>query len=76
MFKKHWKTPYRESPYNIQKKERRKSLMDQTEAFVAEKPELNPNDYVQSVILYDQIPDYKDAKLLFDQDNLTEEEQR
>jgi hypothetical protein len=38
LFKQHWKTPYRESPYNIQKKERRVSNADNTVTYVAELP--------------------------------------
>lgn len=64
LFKNHWKTPYRESNYNIQKKEKRPSPLEEFEHFVSEKPQLNPNDYVHAAILHDQIPDYKDYTLM------------
>ena len=38
LFKKHWKTPYRESPYNIQKKERHLTEAENTEVYVSEFP--------------------------------------
>lgn len=51
LFKKHWKTPYRESPYNIQKKERRPTTAENVEQFVSEKPELDANDPIHAMIM-------------------------
>jgi hypothetical protein len=51
LFKKHWKTPYRESPYNIQKKERRVSNEDNTVTYVSELPAYDAADAVDAAIL-------------------------
>lgn len=58
VFKEHWKTPYRESPYNIQKKEKRVSNDDNTVTFVSELPKLDPSDAVDAAILREQQPSY------------------
>lgn len=38
LYKKHWKTPYRESPYNIQKKEKKVPDEINSEYYVSEFP--------------------------------------
>lgn len=54
VFKKHWKTPYRESPYNIQKKERRVTNDDNTVTYVSELPIYDASDAVDAAILKEQ----------------------
>ena len=66
LYKKHWKTPYRESPYNIQKKERRISNDDNTVTYVTELPHLDPADGVHAAILREQQPSYYGKQLMFD----------
>ena len=44
LYKKHWKTPYRDSPYNIQKKEKKLTNAENDEISVSSFPEFNPND--------------------------------
>lgn len=46
LYKKHWKTPYRESTLNIQKKERRITDEENVEVYATiTTPEFDPNDY-------------------------------
>lgn len=45
LYKKHWKTPYRESPYNIQKKERLITDEENVEIYASAIPEFDPNDH-------------------------------
>lgn len=76
LFKSHWKTPYRESNYNIQKKEKRTSPLEEFDYYVAEKPQLDPNDYIHAGILHDQIPDYSNYKLMNNDQDKSYEEKR
>ena len=66
LYKKHWKTPFRESPYNIQKKE--KLIPDEVNVEVSASsfPEFNPSDYYDSLILREQLPSMSDKKPLYD----------
>lgn len=45
LYKKHWKTPYRESNYNIQKKEKKMTIAENVEMSISAFPEFNPNDH-------------------------------
>lgn len=45
LYKAHWKTPYRESPYNIQKKERPIKDDENVEVSASSFPEFDPNDH-------------------------------
>jgi hypothetical protein len=51
LYKKHWKTPFRESPYNIQKKE--KIIPDDVNVEVSASsfPEFDPNNYYDNLIV-------------------------
>lgn len=51
LYKKHWKTPYRESPYNIQKKEKKMSDEENTQLYASSFPEFDPNDYCDQLIM-------------------------
>jgi len=51
LYKKHWKTPYRESPYNIQKKERKITDDENVEVYASYFPEFDPNDLADQAIL-------------------------
>lgn len=44
LYKKHWKTPYRESPYNIQKKEKIITDDENCEVYVSSIPEFDPTN--------------------------------
>ena len=68
LFKKHWKTPFRESPYNIQKKE--KIIPDDVnvELSASSFPEFDPNNYYDNLILREQLPQYSEKKPLYGQD--------
>jgi hypothetical protein len=46
LYKKHWKTPYRESPYNIQKKEKKYTFNEDYDYLASSVPEFDPNDLV------------------------------
>ena len=41
LYKKHWKTPFRSSPYNIRQKEKTYTTAENTEHFIAELPEID-----------------------------------
>jgi len=74
LFKKHWKTPYRESNYNIQKKEKRITDDENVQLYVSAVPELNPGDHYDQLILREQLPNMTNKQLMFDQENMTMEE--
>ena len=44
LFKKHWKTPFRESPYNIRQKEKTYTTAENTDHFIQEIPTLDPEN--------------------------------
>jgi hypothetical protein len=69
LFKKHWKTPYRESNYNIRNKE--KAIPDDvmTEVSASSFPEFDPNEYYDQLILREMMPSYADKKDLYKEDN-------
>jgi hypothetical protein len=68
LYKKHWKTPYRESPYNIQKKD--KIIPDDVNVEVSASsfPEFDPTNYYDNLILREQLPQYSDKKALYDKE--------
>jgi len=51
LYKKHWKTPYRESPYNIQKKEKMIDEEENSERYTSSIPVLDPNNEDDAAIL-------------------------
>lgn len=66
LFKTHWKTPWRDSPYNIQKKERRITDEENVEIYTSAIPELDPNDIYDRKIMREQLPSMEGKKLMFD----------
>jgi hypothetical protein len=42
LYKRHWKTPFRDSNLNIRMKEKRMPWADETEHFISEMPSLDP----------------------------------
>lgn len=77
LYKKHWKTPYRESPLNIQKKEKRITDEENVEVYATiTAPEFDPNDYYDQMIMRETIPSGEGKKPMFDQENMTLDEQR
>lgn len=76
LYKKHYKTPYRDSPYNIQKKEKVPGD-ENTEISASSIPTLDPNDPVDRLLLTEQQPDTYGVKILCENfDKQTEEERR
>lgn len=51
LFKKHWKTPYRESPLNIQKKEKLITDEENVDMYATKAPEFDPNDYYDQLVM-------------------------
>lgn len=45
LYKKHWKTTYRESPYNIRPKERIITDAENVEVYASAIPEFDPNNH-------------------------------
>jgi len=74
LYKKHWKTPYRESPYNIQKKERKITDEENVEVYASSIPELDPTDHYDQLIMREQLPSGEGKRLMFDQENMSIEE--
>jgi hypothetical protein len=66
LYKKSWKTPYRESPYNIQKKEKKVPVDVNTEMYLSSIPTFDPNDITDQAILREQIGFVDKQKLLSD----------
>lgn len=71
MYKKHWKTPFRESPYNIQKKEKKITDDENVEIYASATPEFDPNDYHDQLVLREQMPSLTGKKPMFDQENMS-----
>ena len=74
--KKHWKTPFRESPYNIQKKEKLITDEENVELFTSAIPEFDPNDHFDSLVLREQMPQLTGKKLMNDHENMSLDERR
>lgn len=76
LYKKHWKTPYRESPYNIQKRERRITDEEGTETFASHFPEFDPTNFDDQALMREVLPSYAGKKPMFDQENMSVEERQ
>lgn len=76
LYKKHWKTPWRESPYNIQKKEKKVPDELNSEYYVSQFPEFDPADFMDQAILREQIPSMDGKQLMFDQENMSLDERK
>ncbi len=76
LFKKHWKTPYRESPYNIQRKGKRESEEANAEVSASQIPHLDPNDPYDKAILTEQQPDTYGLKQLYEGFDVSNIEER
>ena len=74
LYKKHWKTPFRESPYNIQKKEKRITDDENVEIYASPVPDFGPNDYHDQLIMREQMPSLDGKKEMFDQENMSLED--
>lgn len=75
LYKKHWKTPYRESPYNIQKKEKKVTMAENDELYVSGFPEFNPSDPYDQAIMREVLPSYEGKIAMYeDFDKMTAEE--
>ena len=64
LYKNHWKTPYRDSHYNIQKKERPITDLENVEVYASSTPEFSPNDYYDELITREMLPDPRGVKPL------------
>jgi hypothetical protein len=54
LYKQHWKTPFRQSEYNISQKEKK---VDRSKAYIGWTPELDPNNPTDAkVMMYQQLP--------------------
>ena len=76
LYKKHWKTPYRESPYNIQKKEKIITDDENVEVYASSIPNFDPNDFYDQLILREQLPSLDGKKAMFDQENMSIDERQ
>ncbi len=74
--KQHWKTPYRDSVYNIQKTQKIITDGENVEVFSHAAPTFDPLDPADAAILREQFPDYSDKKMMFDQHLLTLDERQ
>ncbi len=74
LFKKNWKQPYRDSPYNIRPIEQRWTPDTETENFVSKQPTLDASDPYDQAIA--RMPDisYDEHSLMFDQEDMSLEE--
>jgi len=54
LYKRHWKTPFRESNLNIRMKEKRMPWADETEHFISEMPQLDPANPIDREYLKNQ----------------------
>ena len=55
LYKKHWKTPFRESPYNIQKKEKIITDEENVEVYVSSIPEFDPNNHYDQLLMREHL---------------------
>lgn len=76
LYKKHWKTPYRESTLNIQKKEKLITDDENVEVYSPKAPEFNPADHFDQLIMREQLPLMEGKKEMFDQENMSLEERK
>ena len=76
LYKKHWKTPFRESTHNIQKKEKKITDAENTVHYTSAIPEFDPNDFYDQLIMREQMPRMDGKQLMFDQENMTLDEMR
>lgn len=69
LYKAHWKTPYRDSQFNIQKKEKPITDEENTEYYAQSYPEFDPTDYHDRLVMREMFPseDYKDEVKLLDE---------
>lgn len=76
LYKKHWKTSFRESNYNIQKKEKLITDEENVALFASSTPEFDPNDHFDALVLREQMPQMSGKQVMFDQENMTTEERQ
>lgn len=67
LFKKHWKTPFRDSNYNLRMREHNISWEDDAETYISEVPHLDPNKPLDAEILKQHAqPNLDDLYLVHD----------
>ena len=71
LYKKHWKTPFRDSPYNVQPQERTITDEENCEVYTPTKPQFDPNNKFDRLVSREQFPDMTIQKEMFDQANMT-----
>ncbi len=76
LYKKHWKTPFRESPYNIQKKEKIITDEENVEVYVSSIPEFDPNNHYDQLLMREHLASTGGKKQMFDQENMSIEERQ
>lgn len=76
LYKKHWKTPYRESPYNIQKKEKFITDDENVEVYVSSIPEFDPTNQYDQLLLREHLASTGGKKQMFDQETMSMEEKK
>lgn len=65
LYKKHWKTPFRDSNYNIRNVEKVVTMEDNTDHFISEMPKLDPNNPEDAAYLREMQPDTSDLKEMY-----------
>ena len=70
LYKKHWKTPFRDSPFNIRSKEKTYTTAENTEHFIEGIPNLDPeNNEHDRMLALNQLPNMDDLKLMEEKDS-------
>ena len=69
LYKMHWKTPFRDSHYNIRMKEKEFTTAENTEHFISEMPSVDPSKSEHERMLSLQMqPDTSDLQSAYDED--------
>lgn len=74
LFKSHWKTPYRESEFNIRIKEKIITDEENTDNFTSPIQDYDPNDPDDKLLLLNQQPKWDEVKPMYDGPELGSEE--
>jgi hypothetical protein len=69
LFKKHWKTTYRDSPYNIQKREKIITNDENIEVSASALPEFDPGNHYDQLILREAMPSYSGVGDLYNDEH-------
>ena len=76
LYKKHWKTPFRESPYNIQKKEKLITDEENVEVYVSSIPDFDPTNHYDQLLQREHLASTGGKKQMFDQESMSIEERQ